>query len=59
MCWQRVQLWDSSALQYRNDGGYGFWRKFTEANSSHTIKSLYMVETAVHEMMLQVRAPRS
>ena len=43
-----------SALQYRNDAGYGFWRKFNASNASSTIKSLYMVESAVHEMMLQV-----
>jgi hypothetical protein len=44
-------------LQYRNDAGYGFWRSFNETNGSRDMKSLYLVETAVHEMMLQVRAP--
>jgi hypothetical protein len=44
-----------TALQYRNDGAYGFWRHFSKLNASNPIKSLYMVESAVHEMMLQVR----
>ena len=42
-------------LQYRNDASYGFWRRFNARNDSHVLKTLYMVETAVHEMMLQVR----
>lgn len=40
--------------QYRNDAQYGFWRKFNEHNVSHALKGLYMAETAVHEMFLQV-----
>ena len=46
------------AMQYRVDGGAGFWRNFGIDNQTQTRDVVYLVESVFHEMMLQVRVCR-
>ena len=41
-------------MQYRVDGGAGFWRNFDVNNQTQTRDVVYLVESVFHEMMLQV-----
>ena len=43
-------------MQYRGDARLGFYRRWTEAAGNATIDadSMYLIETLLHEHMLQV-----
>ena len=44
------------SLQYRGDARLGFYRRWTEAAGNATIDadSMYLIETLLHERLLQV-----
>lgn len=41
-------------MQYRGDGSQGFYRQYGEGNFTEIRSIVYVVESAFHEMMLQV-----
>ena len=45
----------SCCAQYRVDGQHGYWRRFRSGNATEPLGvSMYLIETIMHELMLQV-----